>query len=121
MCPALPAGRLRQPRAYQSGRNQNCLLHGGEERYEDYMYLRMIEREWRRPLMADESLDATGPARPSARAAIVVVFWSHFETRLERLLRQATIGLPDSVRDDLLRRYSSVGCAWIGSTRSSSV
>jgi hypothetical protein len=42
---------------------------GGEARYEDWMYLEMIEREWRRPVGPGEAYDHfPEDVRPSARA-----------------------------------------------------
>ena len=46
---------------------------------------------------------------PSARAALVLLFWSYFETRIERLLRAAMRSLPPRVLEDQLRRYSGIG------------
>jgi hypothetical protein len=83
---------------------------GAEGRYEDWVYLRMIEQEWKRPLTeADEFKDISGPDRPSARAAIVIVFWSYFETRIDRLLRQSMINLPPAITKELLNRFPTIG------------
>jgi hypothetical protein len=82
---------------------------GAEGRYEDYIYLRMIEREWKRPVDdPDPFLGLPAESRPSPRAAIVLLFWTYFETRVERLLRVGARALPEPVADDLLRRYSFV-------------
>lgn len=84
---------------------------GAEGRYEDWVYLIMLEREWLRPVSdADRFHSIPEQSRPSARAIVVLVFWAYFETRIERLFRE-TVGslLPESVLEDLLRRYSSVG------------
>src|SRR4051812_33600121 len=60
---------------------------GAEGRYEDWVYLSMLEREWKRPLTdADRFLNISEGSRPTPRAVIVIVFWSYFETRIERLL-----------------------------------
>jgi len=83
---------------------------GGEGRYEDWVYLIMLEREWLRPLTdADRFLNVAESSRPSARAIVVLVFWTYFETRVERLFREALRELPIAVTEDLLRRYASVG------------
>jgi hypothetical protein len=83
---------------------------GGEGRYEDWVYLAMLEREWKRPLTdADRFLDIAEAHRPAGRAAIVILFWSYFETRIDRLFREGMRRLPKSVSEELLRRYSSVG------------
>lgn len=88
----------------------SVVVPGAEGRYEDYVYLKMMEREWKRPLTdADRFLDISESSRPSPRAIIVVVFWSYFETRIERLLSAATKKLPERVTEDLLQRYSVVG------------
>ena len=57
----------------------------------------------------DKFLDIAEGRRPAARAALVIVFWSYFETRIERLFREGMHKLPESVSENLLRRYSSVG------------
>jgi hypothetical protein len=83
---------------------------GAEGRYEDYMYLEMLEREWKRAVTdADRGNAFDTSRRPSVRAAIVVQFWSYFETRIERLLRAAMRNLPSRVTEDLLTRYSAIG------------
>jgi hypothetical protein len=83
---------------------------GAEGRYEDYVYLEMLEREWMRPVTdADRFLTIAERSRPSARAIVVLVFWTYFETRIERLFREAMARLPKAVMDDLLRRHASIG------------
>lgn len=115
LCPAcnrpIPSDRPAKIRA-SDGREYEIApaLMGGEGRYEDWVYLAMLEREWLRPLTdEDRFLDVAETSRPSARAVIVVVFWAYFETRIERLFREAMRDLPSRVMEDLLRRYSSVG------------
>lgn len=96
----------------EDGSEQDVLAAymGAEGRYEDYVYLKMIEREWKRPSRdTDALLDVPERNRPSARAGLVVVFWSYFETRVERLLRDGMRELPKSVRDELLQRYATIG------------
>jgi hypothetical protein len=83
---------------------------GAEGRNEDYVYLAMLEREWRRPEIEHNWLDGVPSSeRPSPRAAIVILFWSYFETRVERLLRVGLRGVPTRLIDDTLSRYASVG------------
>lgn len=83
---------------------------GGEGRYEDWVYLVMLEREWKRPVgEADRYLDIAERSRPAARSVIVLIFWSYFETRIERLLRTAMRNTPEAIVGDLLKRYSSIG------------
>lgn len=83
---------------------------GAEGRPEDYLYLQMLQREWERPAPEFERFRTYPPhERPAARAALVLLFWGYFETRIERLLNGAMQSLPDRVREDLLNRYSSIG------------
>jgi hypothetical protein len=89
----------------------NMDMHpGAEGRFEDYVYLRMLEREWKRPVSEEEMLIFPDPARrPSARAGLVVQFWTYFETRVERLLRAGMREVPSRLAEDTLQRYSSIG------------
>ncbi len=83
---------------------------GGEERYEDWVYLMMLEREWKRPLTPGDGFSEIAERhRPAARAVIVLIFWTYFETRIDRLFREALSRFPRGVGDDLLRRYSGLG------------
>ena len=83
---------------------------GAEGRYEDYVYLQMLQREWERPAAEFERFEHFSDAeRPSARAALVILFWGYFETRIERLHRAAMRSLPERVLNDQLRRYSGIG------------
>lgn len=83
---------------------------GAEARYEDWIYLMMLEREWKRPLVdADRYLEIVASSRPAPRTPIILIFWSYFETRIDRLFREAMHDIRESVREDLLRRYASVG------------
>jgi len=83
---------------------------GAEGSMEDYIYLQMLQREWERPEVEFERFSYySDEMRPSARAALVLLFWGYFETRIERLHRQAMRVLPKRVLDDQLRRYSGIG------------
>jgi hypothetical protein len=88
----------------------SVVLAGAEGRYDDWIYLQMLEREWRRPTLEDDPPPASShPPAVSSRAAIVVLFWSYFESRIERLLRSGLAAVPPPIAEDLLRRYSSIG------------
>ena len=39
----------------------------------------------------------------------MILFWSYFETRIERLFREALREMPTRILDDTLRRYSAIG------------
>jgi hypothetical protein len=83
---------------------------GAEGRYEDWIYLRMIEREWKRPVLEEDRFPGSpSDTGPSPRASIVILFWSYFETRIERLLRAGLSEMPIRILDDMLRRYSAIG------------
>lgn len=84
---------------------------GAEGRYEDWVYLGMIEREWKRTLDREDPFLSASPlgGGPSPKAAIVVLFWSYFETRIERLFREGLREVPPGILNDALRRYSAIG------------
>ena len=84
---------------------------GGEGRYEDWVYLAMLEHEWKRPITdKDRFLEIAPGSRPSARLTLVVVFWSYFETKIDRLFREGLSDkIPAPVMEDLLQRYSGIG------------
>lgn len=83
---------------------------GAEGRYEDYLYLQMLEREWKRPASeADRRVDSDPARQLSPRATIVVLFWSYFETRIERLIRAGMHDVPARLAEDTLQRYTSIG------------
>lgn len=81
-------------------------MRGAEGRYEDYLYLELIEREWRRPIDAS---DAGLHVSIAERASVVMLFWTYFEGRIERLLRLGLATVPDALREDVLTKYASVG------------
>lgn len=82
---------------------------GAEGRYEDYVYLNMLEYEWRRPVSKyDEFNFLNQEKRPAGKAIIVLIFWTYFETRIERLLDRAMKDIPISIRQDLFKRYQSI-------------
>jgi hypothetical protein len=86
-----------------------CFM-GAEGRYEDWVYLGMMEREWRRPVREkDRHPGFPADTGPSPRASIVLLFWSYFETRIERLFRAGLCDMPARMLDDALRRYSAIG------------
>ena len=84
-------------------------LAGAEGRYEDWVYLSMLEREWLRPVDTDLYDSIPDNHRPSARAIVVLVFWSYFETRIERLFRETAKAVPKQMMEHLLERNSFVG------------
>ena len=83
---------------------------GAESRYEDYVYLQLMEREWermKRDSVSQSRLSHT--EQVSTGASLVLLFWTYFETRLEHLLRNGLRHVPSSFLEDALNRYSSVG------------
>ena len=79
---------------------------GAETRYEDYVYLQLMEREWER-MTRDSASQNRLPH--TGQASLVLLFWTYFETRLEQLLRDGLRHIPPSFLEDALNRYSSVG------------
>ncbi len=114
-CPACGSPEYgTEPRMIQLGDGRQVPVHaafmGAEGRYEDYVYLRMMEREWKRPITESEVLIFPDPARrPSGKASLVLLFWTYFETRIERLLQGGMREVPARLAEDTLQRYSSIG------------
>ena len=72
---------------------------GAETRYEDYIYLELMEREWER--MTRDSMEGNQKQftkQVSLGASIVLLFWTYFETRLEHLLRDGLRHVPPGQR-----------------------
>ena len=82
---------------------------GAEGRYEDYTYVTMLEEEWLRPAKPDLYALIPEHRRPSARAIVVLIFWTYFETRIERLYRETAPSVPRTVMGHLLKRNPTVG------------
>jgi hypothetical protein len=113
-CPACGDGPMNPAQRIMDGNGQEMILAatfmGAEGAYEDYIYLQMLQREWERPEVEFQTFTSFKDAeRPAARAALVLLFWSYFETRIERLHRATMRHLPKAVLDDALRRYSGIG------------
>ena len=111
VCADPPYSREPQIVRDESGREYEfsaCFM-GAEGRYEDWVYLGMIEREWKRPVRDDDRYPGfSAEAAPSPKASIVLLFWSYFETRIERLLRTGLRHVPTAILEDMLRRYSAI-------------
>ncbi len=84
-------------------------LMGGERAYEDYIYLDLLQREWNRMQRDVQVLDQSRYANDvSLGAPIILIFWSYFETRIDRLWIDLLRDLPSPLSKDLLGRYSSI-------------
>ena len=83
---------------------------GAETRYEDYVYLQLLEREWKRMMRDSASMNRMPFAEHvSTGASLVLLFWTYFETRIEHLLRDGLQDIPSRFLEDALKRYSSIG------------
>lgn len=113
VCAAALVNRSREFVRFEDGRELAFpadTYAGAEARYEDYLYLNMMEREWRRPTFDSQPMEsAASGGVPSERSSIVVLYWSYFESRFERLLRAGMRELSPRLTEDLLARYGSIG------------
>ena len=82
--------------------------NGGETRYEDYVYLAVLEREWKHRMQTPSERMPFAEQVPVG-AAIVLIFWTYFESRMEYLLRAGLQHIPLRFLKDALTRYSSIG------------
>ena len=113
-CPACGAALPREGHTFIVDGGQEIstppVYMGAETRYEDYVYLQLMEREWERmtrDAVSQHRLPHT--EQVSTGASLVLLFWTYFETRLENLLRNGLRHVPPSFLEDALNRYSSVG------------
>ena len=80
---------------------------GGETRYEDYVYLQTLEREWKHRGQTPREQMPFAEQVP-AGTAIVLIFWTYFESRIEYLLRAGLQHIPPRFLEDALTRYSTI-------------
>ena len=113
-CPACGAALPREGHTFIVDGGQEIstppVYMGAETRYEDYVYLQLMEREWERmtrDAVSQHRLPHT--EQVSTGASLVLLFWTYFETRLENLLRNGLRHVPPSFLEDALNRYSSAG------------
>lgn len=114
VCPACGAAAYSPEPSIVRINGRDITVHsafaGAEGRIEDYVYLEMLQREWQRPAPEFARFAGYDPDnRPSARAALILLFWTYFETRIERLLRGAMRTLPNAVSAELLERHGAIG------------
>ena len=81
---------------------------GAEGRYEDYVLIQIMQNEWFKPTDTDLYASIPKKHRPAKRTIIVLVFWTYFETRIERLFRETAVAVPAKILDELLRVHSSI-------------
>jgi len=75
-----------------------------------YVLLRLMQREWERPLAGQDWFGSVPPEKhPSQRLAIVILFWTLFEGLMDRFMDAGLADLPEAIRKDLLRRYGTIG------------
>ena len=82
---------------------------GAEGRFEDYAYLSWMEREWNRVIPDEELQMVQAGFAPYPKVTIILLWWTYFETRIERLLRSGMRTTPTAIVEDALERYSSIG------------
>ena len=80
---------------------------GGETRYEDYVYLETLEREWKHRMQTPRERMPFAEQVPVG-AAIVLIFWTYFESRIEYLLRAGLQHIPPRFLEDALTRHSTI-------------
>jgi hypothetical protein len=111
-CPACGSGPYDlTPQVFEDSSGQRLKVPlafcGAEGRREDYQLLALMEREWRRPQVElPKQSWLTGGM--SERASVVLLFWTYFESRMNRLVGLGLRPLPPSVSEDLSGRYDSV-------------
>jgi hypothetical protein len=74
-----------------------------------YVMLRLMHRDWQRPLGDSGTGALPEQNRPSPRVVVVLIFWTYFETLMSWYYETATSNLPKPVAADLLNRYGTIG------------
>lgn len=75
-----------------------------------YVVLTLMQREWDRQVVEDKIfVHLEHDKQPSQRLVIVILFWSLFEGLMDQFFRDGLKGIPEGIRNDLLKRYSSIG------------
>jgi hypothetical protein len=70
--------------------------------------MQMMQREWTRSTSDHEFETFPMLKLMSTKASVVLLYWTYFETRIERLLKVGLDGIPDHLSKDMLSRYSSI-------------
>ncbi len=110
-CPACnsdPSDLTARVHRDSSGREyQLRTFRGAEGRREDYQLLALMEREWHHAQFesGEQSWLTSGM---SERASVALLFWTYFESRMNRLVGLGLRPLPINVQSDLSSRYDSV-------------
>lgn len=84
-------------------------VFAGADIWSYYVLLRLMHDEWNRPTIEGELAGLPPSKRPSPHLVIVILFWSFFESLMQRLLEKKASTLPPAIAEDLLRRYSTIG------------
>lgn len=112
-CPVCGSTLDTKPETIRLEDGQELTVHrsyrGAETRYEDYVYLQLLEREWKRTMQELTSREKSHfLSDVSDGAAIVLIFWTYFESKIEYLLRSLLGHIPAPFLEDTLKRYSSI-------------
>jgi hypothetical protein len=84
-------------------------IFAGALDWSPFVMLRLMHRDWLRPVGEDDNDALPVGSRPSPRALVVLIFWTYFETLMNWYYETATSELPKSIASDLLNRYGSIG------------
>jgi hypothetical protein len=95
--------------AIQDGKKTVRQVFAGALDWSPYVMLKLMHRDWVRPL--GETADGTLPEqnKPSPRVVVALIFWTYFETLMGWYYEAATSDLPKPVAVDLLNRYGTIG------------
>lgn len=77
--------------------------------WSQHVLLRSLHREWCRPLTSVPPDGAPAGPPSSERAALVLLFWTYFETLMSWFYESAMSELPSAITQDLLKRYDFIG------------
>jgi hypothetical protein len=84
---------------------QNAFM--GAIEWSTYMSLELMRREWNRPIV--EQKENTWGYEVPQKMLIVILFWTLFETLMDKFFSSALKNFPTAISEDLLKRYSFIG------------
>lgn len=90
-------------------RQRRPIFMPAEGRFEDYVLLQMLHRECTKTIEPNLYSSIPEAHRPSARASAILLFWTYFEARVERLYRETAVNVPSNVLNHLLARNRDIG------------
>lgn len=73
-----------------------------------YVTLNLMQREWERPLLPEDTVSGLSGEDIPQRILVVILFWSLFENLMDRLFEAKLRSLPPKIAGHLKKRFSNI-------------